>query len=328
MLPRVTNARHEDDPRAGRTLTAVPPTEQRRARGATRSLSRRAKIDKQLTRWLREGYHAASLPVAALFLFHNRRIHPAYGMTWARKLRLAWRMYRNTRRIATQTSYKAHLAMAAKLLEVPPATDGVVVECGCWKGGSTANLSLVCDIVGRDLIVYDSFEGLPAPEKNDKYATNASQGFYRGDLDEVRNNVRQYGAIGRCEFRKGWFKDTLPKHDEPIALCFLDVDYEASMHDCIVHLWPHVTDRGYIFIDEYKRLDYCALFFSERFWRQYFCTAPPGLLGTGTGVGIGQYFVGPQREKPPIQGSASVAFTRKDFYGLWDFVPEQDPPLR
>ena len=40
--------------------------------------------------------------------------------------------------------------------------EGVVVECGCFLGGSTANLSLVCEVVGRELIVYDSFEGLPA----------------------------------------------------------------------------------------------------------------------------------------------------------------------
>jgi Macrocin-O-methyltransferase (TylF) len=323
-MHRMTGAELEHDPRAGRTLTAIPPGEMRRKSGKLPVPNWRARIEKKLTIWLREGYQAASLPVTALFLFHNRRIHPSYGMTWVRKLRLAGRMYRNTRRIATQTSYKAHLAMAVKLLELAPTTEGVVVECGCWKGGSTANLSLICDIVGRNLVVYDSFEGLPAPEKNDKYATKASQGFYRGDLDEVRNTVRRYGANGRCQFRKGWFKDTLPKHEEPIALCFLDVDYEASMHDCIVNLWPHIIDRGYVFIDEYKRLDYCALFFSEQFWSQYFHTAPPGLLGTGTGIGVGQYFVGPQRDKPPIQASTSVAFTRKDFYGLWDYAPGQE----
>jgi O-methyltransferase len=173
----MTSADLEPDPRAGRTLTAVLPTEKRRKSGTPRSPSARARIDKQVTKWLRESYHAASLPIAVLFLFHNRRIHPRYGMTWARKLQLAWRMYRNTRRIATGTSYKAHLAMATKLLELPPATEGVVVECGCWKGGSTTNLSLVCDIVGRELIVYDSFEGLPAPEKTTSMQLSDHRGF-------------------------------------------------------------------------------------------------------------------------------------------------------
>ena len=52
--------------------------------------------------------------------------------------------------------------MSAKLVAIPPEVPGAVVECGCFGGGSTANLSLVCDIVDRELIVCDSFEGMPA----------------------------------------------------------------------------------------------------------------------------------------------------------------------
>ncbi len=58
------------------------------------------------------------------------------------------------------------------------------------------------------------------------------------------------------------------------------------MHDCIVNLWPHLTDEGYVFFDEYVHLHNCSLFFSERFWRDYLDTTPPGLMGTGTGVGF------------------------------------------
>jgi O-methyltransferase len=308
-------------------LTASLSAEVRQGKQARAAAppSRRAKLEAKLNDWVRRAYIAGSLPIAVLFLFHDRRIHPSYGMTWRKKFRLGWRMYRNTGRIQTGTSYRAHLAMALTLLEIPPSTKGVVVECGCWKGGSTTNLSLVCDIVGRDLIVYDSFEGLPAPRPNDKWAVPSATGFLRGDLDEVRENVRRYGAVERCQFRKGWFSDTLPSHDQPIVLAYLDVDYEASMYDCVVNLWPHVTPKGYVFIDEFTRLDYCAIFFSERFWKEHFDTAPPGLMGAGTGIGIGQYFVGPWRSHGPLQHPTSVAYTRKDFYGLWDYVPSDDP---
>ena len=264
-----------------------------------------------------------SLPVAVLFLFYTRRLHPAYGMTWAKKFTLGWRMYRNTRRVFTGTSYKAHLAMAVKLLQIPPKVEGVVVECGCYFGGSTANLSLVCDIVGRDLIVYDSFEGLPAPKPGDKYATDQTEGFLAADIDRVKATVRKLGAIERCTFRKGWFADTLPDHDEPIVACFLDVDYQASLHDCVVNLWPHLVDTGYVFIDEYVFTDYCALFYSERYWRTYFDRTPPGLVGAGSGVGLGQYYLGPYSERPWIQAPHSVAYTRKDFSGHWAYYPEE-----
>lgn len=260
-----------------------------------------------------------------LFLFHDRRFHSSYGLTWHRKFRLARQMYRTTKLVETGTSNRAHMAMAAKIFEIPPEVPGAIVEAGCWKGGTTANLSLVAEIVGRDLIVYDSFEGLPAPSPGDRWANPFGEGAYRGELDEVRANVERCGAIERCTFRKGWFSDTLPGHTEPIVAAFVDVDHQASMHQCILGLWPHLTDTGYLFIDEYVRLDYCALFFSEWFWRTYFDRPPPGLMGAGTGIAVGQYFLGPYRSITPMQEPRSIGWTRKDFYGEWDYRPDDEP---
>jgi len=266
-----------------------------------------------------------TLPTTVLYLFLDPRIDPAYGLTWMGTLRLAARMLRTTRGVNTATSYKAHLAMAVKLLEVPHDIEGVVVECGCFLGGSTANLSLVCDIVGRQLIAYDSFEGLPAPKGNDKYARPEWTGFLRADLETVRSNVRRFGAIDRVIFRRGWFEDTLPSHGESIVLAFIDVDYQSSLDACVRNLWPHLTDRGYMFIDEYVLTDYCALFWSERYWRENFDTTPPGLLGAGTGVGVGQYYLGPLSEWHAPQDPSSVAYTRKDFSGYWGYDGERRP---
>jgi O-methyltransferase len=261
-----------------------------------------------------------TLPATVLFLLiHNPRIHPAYGLTWRLRFKLARRMWRTTRGVTTGTSYKAHLAMAAKLLEIPPDVKGSVVECGCWYGGSTANLSLVCDIVGRELIVYDSFEGLPPPEGNDLYAKDEATGMLKADLELVKDNVRRFGAIDRCRFRKGWFKDTLPDHTEPVVLAFLDVDWQASLDDCVTYLWPHLTEQGYVFIDEFVLTDYCALFWSESWWQERFGTTPPGLIGSGSGVGLGGYYLGPFDEWNWSQDPTSVAYTRKDFSGHWSF---------
>ncbi|MGH2591206.1 MAG: TylF/MycF/NovP-related O-methyltransferase, partial [Actinomycetota bacterium] len=188
----------------------------------------------RLQRW----WHTLSFPSTVLYLLMDPHIDPAYGFSWRRKLTLAARMWRTTRSVPTATSYKAHLAMAVKLLEIPPDVDGVVVECGCYRGGSTANLSLVCDLVGRELIAYDSFEGLPPPREGDEYARSSATGRLRGELDVVRENVRRFGAIDRCQFRKGWFNETLPRHTEPTVLAFLDVDYQASLDECVRHLWP------------------------------------------------------------------------------------------
>jgi len=265
-----------------------------------------------------EAYQALSLPLVAWFGLNKRYLHSDYQVTFRRGLLFVHRLWRNTRRIETGTSYKAHVAMAAKLLQMPASQPGVVVECGCWNGGTSANLSLICEFVGRDLIIYDSFEGLPAATDGDRHAHVGSEGMYCGDLETVRANVERYGSIDRVRFVKGWFSDTLPSHDEPIALMFLDVDYQASLHDCIVNRWPHLAPKGYCFIDEVVLLDYCGLFWSESFWRKYFGTTPPGLMGSGTGVGVGQYYLGPFDWKVD---PTSVAYTRKDFSGYWGFEP-------
>ncbi len=72
-------------------------------------------------------------------------------------------MFVNTVRIESGSSFRGHLVMALKLLETPPEVGGIVIECGTWKGASTANLSLVCKLVGRRLKIYDSFQGISAP---------------------------------------------------------------------------------------------------------------------------------------------------------------------
>ena len=281
----------------------------------------RAAVRHGLLRHARRWHLVASLPATVFFMFLTADVHPAYRFGWRRRYALALRMYRTTRQVFTGTTYKAHLAMAIKLLEIPPEVEGDVIECGCFLGGSTANLSLICEIVDRRLIAYDSFEGLPAPTAGDKYATDRTAGAFRGDLEVVRENVQAHGAIDRVEFRKGWFEDTLPGHKGPIVLCFLDVDYQASLRDCVVNLWPRLTPRGYVFVDEYVLLDYCALFYSERFWSESFGTTPPGLIGAGSGVGVGEYYLGPAEEQR-FRGPGSVAYTRKDLSGHWDYFPE------
>ena len=227
----------------------------------------------------RTAFNSLTLPYTAWALAVSRDVHPDHDVRRRDLLRLAWRMHRNSTRVFCGTSPRAHLAIAVKLLELPPDVEGVVVECGSFLGGSTANLSLVCDLVGRDLIVYDSFEGLPEAEEADRFAVDAGQGLFAGDLETVKANVAAHGAPERCTFRKGWFDATLPDHAEPIALAYLDVDFQASIHTCLVHLWPHLVDDGFWFTDDFQPVGVAAVYFDERFWAEHFDEKPPGLLG-------------------------------------------------
>ena len=291
-------------------------------------LSRKSK--NRLYNTLRDVYGYATAPIAIFYLASSTKVHPAYNMTWPKRMWLGVRFMLNYARITHGTSWRAHLVMAMKLLEYGPDVKGDVVECGCWKGGSTVNLSLICKIVGRRLRVYDSFEGLPPPAEGDPAAALSFKngfvpGVYGGTQEEVMGNVRRLGAIEVCEFNKGWFENTLPHHEGAIVMAFWDVDLFSSLHDCLQNLWEWVIDGGAVFTDEYTEIPFCSVFYSEKYWSKYFDCAPPGLVGIGTGVQVGFHYTDPWIPflAPKLQTPQSVAYTVKGTRALWEYYPDE-----
>lgn len=211
--------------------------------------------------------------------------------------------------------------MALKILETPPDVEGVVIECGSWHGGSSANLSLICKLTNRKLLIYDSFQGLPETQPEDRQPYES--GDFAASLETVKQNIEKYGAIECCEFVEGWFNDTLPHLKRPVLLAFIDVDLESSLETCVRYIWPNLVEKGYIFIDEYVELDYCSIFWSERYWQKYFDRTPPGLIGSGVGLPLGEYYIGPWKENGdhPLHHPNAGAYTRKDFSGHWVNFP-------
>lgn len=268
-------------------------------------------------------YYLLTIPVSLVFLLHSRKIHPSYRLSWPRRILFGLRAVRNKHRILTANSYKPVLVMALKLFEMSPDVPGVVVECGTFKGGTAASLSLACSLVGRKLVICDSFEGLPPANPEDRGAAGYKAGQYAGALEEVKANIAKFGDISVCEFVKGWFEDTLPHLSDPIALAFLDVDLDASLNTCVLNLWPRLVDEGYIFIDEFVNVDYCSLFYSERYWKEHFDRTPPGMIGAGTGLALGEYYTGPWEERKlhPMQHPTGSAYTRKSMSGYWTYYP-------
>jgi O-methyltransferase len=226
--------------------------------------------------------------------YFSRAVGREYGVGFWKKLRIALHMRANGRRVPTASSYIEHLVMATEILKVPKSLVGVVVECGCYKGGSTANLSLICRAAGRRLVVFDSFRGLPEPRPEDTRHTvhgqreihRYAEGYWSGSLVEVRKNVALCGDLSVCEFRPGFFDETLPTFTVPVIFAFEDADLRDSVKTCIQYLWPLLEDDCRIYTHEAQHQEVVQLFFDPAIWDGQ---KPPGLVGTGTGLGLIPY---------------------------------------
>jgi len=134
--------------------------------------------------------------------------------------------------------------------------DGDVVECGCARGGSAALLALTLRQLGeqRNLWLFDTFEGLPAPSVDDpdREIAELYTGSCLGQLDEVRDSFHAWGIANGVQFVKGLFQDTIPQSTiGPIALLHIDGDWYDSVKVCLEELYDKVVPGGIIQFDDY-----------------------------------------------------------------------------
>lgn len=183
----------------------------------------------------------------------------------------------------TQSDVLSHIVT---ILTLPETVTGCVVEAGCYKGGSTAKFSLAAKAAKRELIIFDSFEGIP--EHNEPHRKNIygkpvtfSKGEYCGTLSEVKGNVALYGHTGPCTFVKGWFQDTLPNFNKPIATLYIDVDLASSVKSCLKYLYPKIVEGGTLYCHDGHLPLVIEVFSNESFWLQEIGSAKPEIEGLG-----------------------------------------------
>jgi O-methyltransferase len=152
---------------------------------------------------------------------------------------------------------------------VQAGVPGDIAECGVWKGGSMVVVAATLLHLGcsdRDLWLYDTYEGMPEPEAMDVQYDDvsaaerlAAAGIKPGDswgavgLEEVRANLLATGyPAERLHFVKGMVEETIPAQSpEKIALLRLDTDWYASTRHELEQLYPRLSARGALIIDDY-----------------------------------------------------------------------------
>lgn len=148
---------------------------------------------------------------------------------------------------------------------------GAVVECGVWRGGSIAAAALALKATGdsRPMYLFDTFEGMSAPEEMDKkvggnssaieqFAAlktgSESSDWHRATVEDVAHNLATLGlARDDFHFIKGMVENTIPGHTpaEGIAVLRLDTDWYKSTKHELEHLFPELTPGGVLIIDDY-----------------------------------------------------------------------------
>lgn len=150
--------------------------------------------------------------------------------------------------------------------------EGSVVECGVWKGGSTMAALLALKNKNRSIYLYDTFEGMSEPTKEDESFKDESAHKAYQTKDEYWKRIKCYSSLSEVEhnihstnypkdkinFVQGKVEDTIPNTiPDKIAVLRLDTDwYESTMHE-MIHLYPKLVNGGVIIIDDYGHWKGC-----------------------------------------------------------------------
>ena len=143
--------------------------------------------------------------------------------------------------------------------------EGDVVECGVWNGGSAVMMARGLDMhkssTGRNIWLFDSFEGLPKPTERDDKQNNKYyfEGVCTGD---ERNVSRIFNKLEipkeRVKIVKGWIEDTFSGVEiDKISLLHVDTDWFDSVEFVLEHFYENVVKGGFIIIDDYYTLQGC-----------------------------------------------------------------------
>lgn len=144
--------------------------------------------------------------------------------------------------------------------------EGDFVECGVWKGGSCMLIAytlLQKNVKDRNIWLYDTFAGMTKPGEMDGDIEKAEwkrqkiaddkNSWCLGELDDVKINMFKTGyPVEKISFVKGKVEETIPQFiPENIALLRLDTDwYESTKHE-LEYLYPVLSYKGVLLIDDY-----------------------------------------------------------------------------
>jgi O-methyltransferase len=159
---------------------------------------------------------------------------------------------------------QAHMVRQENLLRLAREVEknnipGAIVECGVLDGGTAALMAFGTRQSGREVHLFDSWEGLPDTTMEDGEEGRVWAGQVVGSPRRVVAIMRRLGIdLSRLRFHKGWFSETFPAADvDKIALLHVDGDFYESVRLTLGTWAGRVSPGGYIQIDDYSAFVGC-----------------------------------------------------------------------
>jgi O-methyltransferase len=145
---------------------------------------------------------------------------------------------------------------------------GDICEFGVAQGATSKLLaSEIMPLKERNFWLFDSFEGLPAPSKEDRLIHDifklGTMDKYKGTMASPETEVLGKLAsvnfpLERTKVKKGWVKDAIRSGELPrqVAFAYVDFDFYDPIKDALEFLDTRMPAGGRIVVDDYG-------FFSE-----------------------------------------------------------------
>jgi O-methyltransferase len=149
--------------------------------------------------------------------------------------------------------------------------EGDFVECGVWQGGNILLYNLLNKHYNLKKLIfaYDTFDGMPTPQKID-FTHNGTSAHKLMSMSEridgkndihciaslnlVKKNILKYSNLNSIKFVEGEVEKTLLNEEnlpKKISILRLDTDFYSSTKKELEILYPRLVSGGVCIIDDY-----------------------------------------------------------------------------
>lgn len=132
---------------------------------------------------------------------------------------------------------------------------GDFAELGVWRGNTASVLAYFAAASGREVLLYDTFEGFDARDLTG-VDSNKSRSFFNTSLDIV-NDVLGPG-ISVCQIVKGFFPESIREADRSrgFAVVSVDCDLYEPMVAALEFFYPRMPKGGLLLIHDYSSVQW------------------------------------------------------------------------